>query len=152
MSAENALHFVNIIPSAILAGTMVTVMAVLVPMVARFPDGEALRIRQAMNPLIDRYQRPAGALATIPAVALLFFDHSAAQYACLALGIVGTIGSGVLSYRLNFPINHTMDSWSLDAVPSEFRSLQKRWDRYHLYRLISAVVGLVAFVLAALVR
>lgn len=149
MSAVNAVHLVNVLLAGLVAGTIFTVSYVFVPMVARVPDGEALRIRQLMNPLIDRYQKPFGFLAGATGIALLFFDLSTAQYVATAIGLVADASIVVVSTRGNYRINATMDEWSVDAPPAEFRPLQVSWNRWHMLRLLGAALAFVAFTLSA---
>jgi hypothetical protein len=151
MAALDALRFVSVFGMAIAAGTLVAVLAGVIPVLRELESREALHAKQLLDPPIDRYQPPTVALATIAGIAILFWDLSTAQYVFTAVGIAGALGVAVTSLGFNVRINRTMATWSLDPVPAEFRALLARWSRFHVIRTTFSIVSLTGYLIAVLV-
>ncbi len=150
MSGLDITRFVSIFGIGIVAGTMVTVLAAFIPIVGAVGDRDAVYIRQRMNVAIDRYQRLASGLATLAGIVSFAFSLTTAGYVLNAVGVAGAIGVGVVSLGFNVPINKKIDSWSIDAVPPEFRAMQERWNRLHVIRTVLSLVALAGFTASAL--
>jgi Domain of unknown function (DUF1772) len=150
MFALDALRFITVFGMAIGAGTLVAVLAGVIPVLRALGDREALHAKQLLDPLIDRYQPATVALATIAGVAILFWNLSTAQYAFTAVGIAGGVGVAVTSLGFNVRINKTMSTMSLDPVAPEFRQLLARWSRFHVIRTTFALTSLTGYLVAVL--
>ena len=151
MVALDALRFISVFGMAIAAGTLVAVLAGVIPVLRELDAREALHAKQLLDPPIDRYQPATVAVATIAGVAILFWGLSTAEYVCTAVGIAGALGVAVTSLGFNVRMNKTMAGWSLDPVPAEFRALLARWSRFHVIRTTFAIVSLTAYLLALLI-
>lgn len=151
MVALDALRFISVFAMGIAAGTFVAVLAGVIPVLRTLDQREALQAKQLLDPGIDRYQPATVALATVAGIAILFWDLSTAEYVWTAVGIAGGLGVAVTSVGFNMRMNRTMLTWSLDAVPAEFRDLLARWSRFHVIRTTFGLVALTGYLVALLV-
>ncbi|HEX4109927.1 MAG TPA: anthrone oxygenase family protein [Solirubrobacteraceae bacterium] len=148
MAVLDIFRFASVFAAGIAAGTLVAVLAGVLPVLVRLPPAEALRTKRMLDPLIDRYQPATVILAAVSAVVILFHHLSSSETVFTVIGLVGAIGVGVTSGSVNMRINRTMGAWPADAVPAEFAPLLARWGRFHLLRTVFALVALAAFALA----
>jgi uncharacterized membrane protein len=148
MTVLDIFRFLSTFAAGIAAGTLVAVLAGVIPVLRGLPRDGALRVKQLFDPAIDRYQPATVAIAVLSAVVILLHSLTSAEIVFTAIGLVGTLGIGVVSMAVNLPINRTMASWPPDAAPPEFEPLLARWMRFHVVRTLSGVLGLAGFVLA----
>ena len=148
MTVLNIFRFLSAFASGIAAGTLVAVLAGVIPVLRRLPPVEALRVKRLLDPFIDRYQPPMVVLAAVSAVVILLHDLTSSETVFTAIGLAGSIAVGVTSVSVNMPINRAMGVWAPDAVPPEFEPLLDRWIRFHGVRTLAALIALAGFVLA----
>ncbi len=148
MTVLDIFRFLSVFASGIAAGTLVAVLAGVVPVLRSLPSPEALRVKRLLDPFIDRYQPPTVALAAVSAVVLLVHGLTSSETVFTAIGLAGSIGVGVTSVSVNMRINRAMGAWPPDTVPPEFEELLDRWIRFHGVRTLASVVALAGFVLA----
>jgi uncharacterized membrane protein len=152
MVALDALRFISVFGMAVAVGTLVATLGGVTPVLRALGPREALRVKQVLDPSIDRYEPPTVALAIVAGIAILFWDLSTAEYVCTAVGLAGAIGVAATSLGFNVRIDRTMESWSLDAIPTEFQDLLARWSRFHVIRTTFSLVSLTGFLIALLVE
>lgn len=147
------LRFVNIFCAGIAAGTFVMVLVALIPLVRGLQPADGLRVHQTIDPLIDRYNPAAVAVAALAAVIILVLDRNLSSAASLlySVGLLGNLGVAIMSLGFNMRINRLMGNWSLSDVPAEYSALRERWNRFHAIRTTCGLLALACYILATLV-
>ncbi|WP_085370266.1 anthrone oxygenase family protein [Leifsonia sp. NCR5] len=113
--------------------------AVLLPLVARL----SANLAPVMTVLM-----PLALLVVAAVVAVAAFGHpvtlilGAVAFVLLALTLVVTIAVEV-------PIVKTIESWTVDTLPPDWRARRDRWVSFHLLRVIPGVVALALLATAA---
>ena len=147
------LHFVNVFAAAIVAGGLVAVLLVIVPVKRAFPPRLSVQIHLAMlGNQIDRYMKPFGIVAGLSGLALLALmpAYTALRVVPQLVGLLGSIGVIITSRYYNVPSNRTMTTWDLDALPPGYPEWRDRWDRVHLLRTTSGLAALAGYLANAL--
>lgn len=149
---SDLLRFVNLFCAAIAAGTFVTVLLALIPIVDRLTPSMGLQVRQGLDPLVDRYNPPAVAAAMLTALAILAVRDDLTRVATVLylVGVAGMGGVAVMSLGFNMRINRLLAGWSPEAVPAEYKPVLQRWNRYHRVRTGFGLVALGSFIAATL--
>ena len=152
MSAEDVLRFVNLLASGIAAGVLVSVLVAVIPVLAAVGAGQAITIKKTLDPLIDRVNPPAVALAIVTGILILILGDElpTMTIAFTGVGIGGSLGIVVTSLGVNMRLNRTMHGWSSDDPPASYAPAQERWNRFHAVRTASGLVAFAGFVVAAL--
>lgn len=150
----DVLRFLTLFCAGISAGGWVLVLVAIAPAKRRFPPGPAVQLHQVTTEMIDRYMPPNTAIAVLAGVLVLILQRSAPPMATIAtaVGAAAFLGAGIVSFTWNIPTNRKIATWSPDAVPEEYRPMQRRWDTSHTARTAFGLVGLVAYIVAALAR
>ncbi|MGJ4843262.1 anthrone oxygenase family protein [Leifsonia sp. Le1] len=113
--------------------------AVLLPLVARL----SANLAPVMTVLM-----PLALLVVAAAVAVAAFGHPvtlilvAVAFVLLALTLVVTMAVEV-------PIVKTIESWTVDTLPPNWRAHRDRWVSFHLLRVVPGVVALALLAAAA---
>jgi len=113
--------------------------AVLLPLVARL----SANLAPVMTVLM-----PLALLVVAAVVAVAAFGHpvtlilAAVAFVLLALTLVVTMAVEV-------PIVKTIESWTVDTLPPDWRARRDRWVSFHLLRLVPGVVALALLAAAA---
>jgi uncharacterized membrane protein len=130
--------------------------------------GSELAIGVFVHPALSRLRDAAHAEAAKPLARLLGkvmpFWYAAALLAVIAALLSRTVGSGswwaclssaaLLALTVPFsliwlvPINNRVAAWDLDALPSDWRSDRRSWDRYHSVRIMMLVLASLAIAVA----
>jgi uncharacterized membrane protein len=152
MPATDIVRFISVVASGLAAGVLIAFLVGMVPAVRRLPEAQALKVKQIVDPLIDRFNPPAVVLATVSGILLLVAADGLSSTSTVfdIGGIVGSVGVGATSLGVNMPINRRMKEWSPEAPPPEFWSVMKRWGRAHKIRTFLGVTGFACYVVAAL--
>lgn len=121
-----------------------------IPLIREF-GAEGIRMKQTVDPLIDRVNPPAVILSVVAAVLLLAIaDHlSDTTIVFLSLGIAGSAGVAATSLGVNMRINRLMREWSSDAPPAEYPAVQDRWNRFHAIRTLFGLLAFAFYITAA---
>jgi len=149
------LHFVNVFAAAVVAGGLVAVLLVIVPVKQALPHRLSVEIHLAMlGHQIDRYMKPAGLVAAITGLVLLAMmpERSPLRVAPQVVGLLGMIGVVITSRYYNVPSNRRMAEWDLNALPPGYAEWRARWDRIHVVRTTSGLVALAGYLASALTR
>ena len=88
------------------------------------------------------------AIACLVAALLPRHDMTQTSLLCAATGLV--IAAGVITKRLNMPINAVVMTWSAKAPPGEWERLRDAWWHWHLLRLTVGGIGFGLLAVAAL--
>lgn len=150
MSFLDIVRWVSIVSAGVVAGTIVTVLVAFIPIVGAMSDEVAVDIRQRMDVSIDSYQHLLAPLAMLAGIITLFYDLTTWGYIFTAIAVAGSVGVVALSVGFGVPINKQMASWSLDAIPPQFRGMQARWNKLHRIRTVLALLALGGYAASAL--
>ena len=132
--------------------------------------GSELAIGVFVHPALSKLQDAAHAEAAKPLARLLGKVMPFWYAAALLVVVVSLLGRAVgtwswwaclssaalLAVTVPFsliclvPINNRVAAWDLNALPADWKSDRKRWDRYHGIRIVILVLASVAIALAAL--
>jgi uncharacterized membrane protein len=146
MGSTGIFGLIATVGSGIAAGVLVTVLAVLTPLVGKLGPGPGLRMKNMQDALIDRVNPPCVVGSILAGILLLIFGDLTTGATVLAIvGIAGMIGVGILSFGFNFPLNRVMAKMSPDDVPPEFEPAFRRWIRYHIVRTALGLAGFVGY-------
>lgn len=66
-----------------------------------------------------------------------------------SIAFVALIVDILLTLKGSLPINDVINSWSANAIPSNWQSVRKQWFTIFQYRQISNIIGLLSLLLAA---
>jgi hypothetical protein len=150
VSFLDIVRWVSIVSAGVVAGTIVTVLVAFIPIVGETSEAVAVNIRQRMDVQIDSYQHILAPLAALCGIITLFYDLTTWGYIFTGIAVAGSVGVVVVSVGFGVPINKQMGSWSLDAIPPEFRGMQARWNRLHRIRTVLALLALGGYAASAL--
>jgi len=149
-----AIHFVNILATAAIAGGQFFALMVIVPTKRRFPIPVSVQVHQAMlGHQTDFYMKPAGIISLAMVALLVLADRhglSTAAMVFLALEVVGVAGVIVTSRYFNVKTNAVVEGWSLDAIPANYPEIRAGWDKVHTIRTSFGILCLVGAALACL--
>ena len=146
---------------------MVDLMAVFVTLLL---TGSEFAIGVFVHPVLSRLQETAHAEVAKPLARLLGrvmpFWYAAALLLVVASLFTRAIGSwswwacllsaALLAVTVPFsliclvPINKRVAAWDLNALPGNWRSDRRRWDQYHVIRIVILILASVAIVAAVL--
>jgi hypothetical protein len=89
----------------------------------------------------------AGALLLVVASLFTRARGSWSWWACLSCAAL-LAATVPLSLTCLVPINNRVAAWDLGALPADWKSDRRRWDRYHAIRIVILVLASVAIVAA----
>jgi O-antigen/teichoic acid export membrane protein len=124
MTLADVLIFTTVLAAAISTGGMWLFLVGILPIREQMITPNFVHFHQLSSPLIDRFV-PTGIVVSTILAAITAVVGDAGSTATFAL-VVGALVSLVviaISLRINFPINKTVKSWSLNEVPGEWSRL-----------------------------
>ena len=90
-----------------------------------------------------------GALAGGIALTVMYGIHSISGQLAAA-GAVGYALVLIITLPTDLPINHQIESWSIQNPPREWAQTRARWIRFHVIRTLFSVPAFAIYVLAAM--
>jgi hypothetical protein len=152
-TAVDILLFIAVVAQAVQVGGQIFVLLAVIPALPEFPLETSARFHQrAMTFRPHNYLRIAGGTPVPASVAILIIQGEFPfEMVLVAIGLVCCLFNLYWSWR-EWPINDEVNSWGTDPEPvrEKYPALRAQWDRQHVIRTIGATVGLLAFVLAAI--
>ncbi len=146
---------VTLLASATVAGGQVFCLLALLPALPEFSGDMSVRVHQrAMTFRPHRYLRVAGGLAIVASTATLVLilveDDSWAARTLMAIGLVLTIASSLVSTR-EWPLNDEINSWEDRPNLERYPTLRQKWDVQHQVRTVISVIALLSFACAVVI-
>lgn len=92
---------------------------------------------------------PAALLSIAPVLFISYDNQPKTFYLALA-GLALFIVALVVTMRVEVPIVKQIETWTIPTLPDNWQQLRDRWRRFHLVRIISALVGLVFLLIGAI--
>lgn len=92
---------------------------------------------------------PVALLSTVPVLILSYGTRPETFYltlAALALFILTLL----VTMIVEVPIVKQIETWTVATLPKNWQQLRDRWGRFHLLRIVPAIVGLVLLLVGAL--
>ena len=68
----------------------------------------------------------------------------------MAIGFALFLAALRVTLLIEVPIDNQIKAWTLDSMPANWMDLRDKWERFHVIRTFSALVGM-AMVIAATV-
>jgi uncharacterized membrane protein len=149
--ALDSLRFVAVFAIGIAAGTLVALLVGVTPTLRRLEPGEALRTKQMVERLLDRYQPALVAIALVTSAATLFWHLSTSAYVLTGIGLGANVGVAVLALGFCLPVNRQLESLEASPNAAEFSGLLARWSRFHVLRTVAALIAFASYLLAVVV-
>lgn len=148
-----ALQWINLFTVAIAAGGQLFVLWVIIPARRTWPAELAVRLHQdILTTRPDRYLRPSMATSIVTGVVLALLEREGWPTLLTVLGVLGGLGTAVVSYRWEFPINAQINAWAQGPVPDTYPTLRATWDEKHRWRTAFGLLALASFLAAAVLR
>lgn len=138
--------------TGLLVGVELAVAVVVNPILRDLPIGSMIAGRSHGARMLGRAMPPwyIGSTVLVAGFALTTWGSPAAVLALVSVGLL--LATVLLSVAVLVPINNRSASWTAESYPSDWRSLQQRWDRLHGVRVGALVLAFVVLVLAATLR
>ncbi|MGZ3457144.1 MAG: anthrone oxygenase family protein [Archangium sp.] len=139
---------------AIFVGGLVMVAAAVLPTFRSAPANVYIWMHQTLDRYIERYMPPTAGFTVLHGIGLFFLLPGTRARLLVAAGVVFTATVSAISQFGNVPINKRVKTWHPEEPPppGEITRLLARWRRLHLARTTSAVLALLAFISAAVIR
>ncbi|WP_257463375.1 DUF1772 domain-containing protein [Archangium lipolyticum] len=139
---------------AIFVGGLVMVAAAVVPAFRSVPSDVYIRMHQVLDHYIERYMPLTAGFTILTGLVLAFLLPGTWARVLVVAGVAFTATVSVISQFGNVPLNKRVHAWRPESppLPAEISHLVSRWRRLHLARTTSAVLALLAFVGAAVIR
>lgn len=139
-----------IVVAGVLVGVELCVAALAHPIADDLPSDGGLAFRSSAARRLGTVMPPwyvVTVVLTVLATVLLRSSTAGVLTGAAAALFAATI---VLSVTVLVPINNRVKAWSQGGQPADWRSQVRRWDRWHLLRVLLCVVALVLLTTAAL--
>lgn len=145
-------ELLNIILAAIVGGMYWGPWLALSRSLNTFEPGVFLAIVNHLNrnmATLMTWLSPLGLLSTLPTLYLSFGNQPTTFYLTLA-GFICFVFALIVTVRTEVPIVMQIITWNVSAMPSNWQQLRDRWVNFHVFRVVSGVVGLALLVAGAI--
>jgi hypothetical protein len=149
-----SLHVVSVLVLGLMCGSELNVAAFAHTTMNRQPLEVHVPMRSSFAKLLGRVMPFWMACSTLLNLLLLFsFVHlSAPAWRLAAFAFAIQVFAVLFSLILPVPINNRIARWTLDSLPSDWKSQEHRWDTYHWIRTCFLIAGFWLLVLSLAVR
>jgi uncharacterized membrane protein len=97
-----------------------------------------------------RILMPASILSALAVLFLLFHSEPAGAFYVELAGFLLFIGVLLVTLLINVPIDNRIKRWSLETLPSDWKSIRDRWELYHAVRTFASLGGFGCVLASAL--
>ncbi len=150
--AVPAARFISLVAGAVTGSVFIGTRLSASPVTRRFSATTWVEYQQGTISTLLRSMAvlmPA-AVASTTAVLLLDRDRTSPAYPLTLLALATQVATGVITQRINMPLNRDVLTWDPAAPPDRWRDSRDRWERAHTIRATLAVTGHAALAAAAL--
>jgi uncharacterized membrane protein len=148
------LHLLAVLLLGLMCGSELNVAAFAHPTFNRLPAQVHIPMRSSFAQLFGHVMPFwMGGSTLLNLLLLLPFEHlseSAWPLVAIASGI--QVLAVIFSLVFPVPINNQIATWTPDALPSDWRKQERRWDTYHWLRTCALVVAFALLVLSLAVH
>lgn len=144
---------IAVLITVLLTGSELAIGVFVHPVLSKLQDAAHAESAKPLAQLLGRVMPLwyAGALLLVVASLFTRARGSWSWWACLSSAAL--LGATVpLSLICLVPINNRVAAWELGALPADWKSDRRRWDRYHSIRIVILVLASVAIVAAVVWR
>ena len=106
------------------------------------------RMNRNMAPLMT-FLMPVALLSTVPVLFLSYRKQPTTFYLSLA-GLLLFIVTLLVTVLVEVPIVKQIESWTASTLPGNWQELRDRWGRFHIFRIVPSLIGLVFFLIGAI--
>ena len=140
----------TIVVAGLLVGVELCVAVLVHPVADRLPPAGALTFRSLAARRLGAVMPPWYIATVTLAVVLTVLLRSTAAGGLSGVAAALFLATVVLSVTVLVPINNRVKVWSQGDHPADWRRQVRRWDRWHLLRVLLCLGGLVLLATAAL--
>ena len=142
---------ITVLVTLLLTGSEFAIGVLVNPVLSTLEDAAHAEAAKPLARLLGRVMPFWYAAALLLVVASLFTraTGSWSWWACLSSAALLAV---TVPFSLIFlvPINDRVAAWDLNALPGDWRSDRRTWDRYHVIRIVILILASVAIVAAVL--
>jgi hypothetical protein len=145
------LIFVNLVSSAVLAGTTAMVALNICPEKDKMPKVMAMQTHHAMFDLKkDAYMKPVGIISGLSAIAILIvlgLEHrlTLTHGIVYGIGLVGFMVTVVTANKFLLPLHANILTWSTEAPPPQYAERMQAFQKVMYLRLAVSCVSMLCF-------
>jgi uncharacterized membrane protein len=146
-------QFINIFLFALVSGVLWGTWFSLSRSIASITPAGFLEIGRTMIRNLAwpmRILMPASILSALAVLLLLFHSEPAGAFYLELAGFLLFIVVLLVTLLVNVPIDNLIKRWTLETLPSDWKSIRDRWQRYHTVRTFASLGGLGCALASAL--
>ena len=150
---HRTIDLIAVMATVLLTGAELAVGLFVHPVLSTLPDAAHAAAAKPLARVLGRVMPFWYAAALVLAVASLLGRAvgTGSWWACLSSAalLAATVPFSLVCL---VPINNRVAAWDLDTLPGDWKADRRRWDRYHLVRIVILMLASLAIVAAALWR
>ena len=139
-----------IVVAGLLVGVELCVAVLVHPVADRLPSAGALTFRSMAARRLGALMPPWYIATVTLAVVMSVLLRATAAGGLSGVAAALFLATVVLSVTVLVPINNRVKAWSQGDHPPDWRRQLRRWDRWHLLRVLLCLAGLVLLATVAL--
>lgn len=139
-----------LVVAGVLVGVELCVAVLVNPVADQLPAGGALAFRSAAGRRLGAVMPPWYIVTVALAVVMTVLLRSSVAGVLSGTAAALFAATVVLSVTVLVPINNRVKAWSQGDHPADWRHQVRRWDRWHLLRVLLCLAALVLLTTAAL--
>ncbi len=142
---------IAVLVTLLLTGSEFAIGVFVHPVLSKLQDASHAEAAKALARLLGRVMPFWYAAALLLVVASLFTRATGSWSWWASLSSAALLAVTVpFSLICLVPINNRVAAWDLNALPGDWRSDRRRWDQYHVIRIVILILASVAIVAAVL--
>ena len=150
---QQTIDFIAILVTVLLTGAELTIGVFVHPVLSKLQDTAHAEAAKPLARLLGKVM-PFWYAAALLLVVLSLLTRDVGTWswwACLSSAVMLAV-TVPFSLICLVPINSRVAAWDLNALPGDWKSDRRRWDRYHSIRIVILVLASLTILAAALWR
>jgi len=148
---HQTIDLIAVLVTALLTGSELAIGFFVHPLLSKLQDASHAEAAKALARLLGRVMPFWYAAALLLVVASLFTRAIGSWSRWAPFSYTAKLAVTVpFSLICLVPINNRVAAWDLNALPGDWRSDRRRWDQYHVIRIVILILASVAIVAAVL--
>jgi uncharacterized membrane protein len=94
---------------------------------------------------------PLSLLSALVTLALLWPHRHTAAFWWLAAGFLLMVAALAITLAVEVPIDNQIENWTAATLPSDWRSIQSRWELWHTMRTFTSIAAVAAVTISGVV-
>ena len=95
---------------------------------------------------------PLALLSALVTLALQWPGGRTAAFWWLLAGLLQMVAALVITLAVEVPIDNQIETWTVAALPGDWRSIQARWELWHTIRTFASIAAVLAATISATVK